>query len=1201
MFSIRPPAIVRQHIDIFILDVVLMDGTIPTISCTEEEFYSNDIVSIVENQLEETNETNENQCNVVLFGCTPEGQSVYLECKGYKPWVRIEIPDTWQPSDIDIWHKKAQTILGTFEIQKENLKRFYGFVPQNSFSTQPKKFSYLKLFFSTMASAQKAYWVLQYTHEIFKKIKITDTSTKWKTKCLNDLNITPSLWISLPLQEKNISYICKSSETIERKSSCQYEIFCCIEDIKGLQPSVLESIPPLVIGSFDGEMFSFDGSFPNPCKGDKTIQIGLSVQRYGKQNIDRFIFGEGEICKENFKENFETNVETNVEEIKENKFTYIACKNSKEIIETFRDYIIKLDIDILTGWNTYGFDYPFLQEDYVSYSMPIHLRGTQELNIKYRKSPSVHELYNELKKNTELFQKWEKKAQREFGIRKLFYLEKECKQVFKQNLENAESELTQSLMKKEVMEEEEEYISMMSIESIDKIRYSLLVTLKGESQALQCIEKEREIENKESIKDIFPFHVVKENPYFTRDPIQKGRGFMTSRFAFITNVELYEKKMNSMAKGENIYSFWDMHGRINVDLMQVIKDDMQPEDNSLKSASKNYLNDTNLEKIDLSAKEMFEYFRTKDSKKLYDIAKYCSRDCDIPLKIIEKLHYIPTWIELSRVSVTSLQDIINSGQQTRIINLISRFIKDEFSLNVAKSGWPSFYNDKNVSEENEYQGATVIEPIAGFYPKNCIITMDFESLYPSIMRFFNLCPSTIIIDPAHLEIKTKEVHTIDHGQFKKTYAFVNHVDGVIPKLLKHLITARKSVKKQMAGEKDPFQAALLNGRQNGLKRVCNSVYGFFGVSESMGVLPCKPIAAVTTLKGRAFIEATKQYVESTYEGCIVIYGDTDSVMIKCPEHIKLEEAMEFGEKLSKEITQKLQSGGIKGLGGAGDLLIENLNGNENIHQNVKIDQESIKKKIQESCSAMNLAFEKVYIPYLLLKKKRYAGMKYIGSKCTMEMKGVDCIRRDRPKLLQQISLQILESLLKTQDVPKAMQQLDLYLEKIVQNQLPLEDFLLSKSIRGNYVSENLPHVGALKRMQARGEECPPIGSRMHFYVAQGKPSDKLYDRTEHPIYFKEKKLQLDMKYYLESLYTPLEGLLKYVVDKSEFNNLFQKYTDFIENKSQTSLLKLLGNKRILETQEEIYEIKALEIKKPRIKKTEVSKKSTNINTLKNYY
>jgi len=927
-----------------------------------------------------------------------------------------------------------------------------------------------------------------------------------------------------------------------------------------LQISARENIPPLLIASFDGEMYSYDGSFPNPLKGDKTIFLGISVMKYGQDKIYKYMFGEGSI-----------QIPENQDKV---EFEYTPCKNSKEIIEAFRDCIVRLDVDIITGWNTYGFDYVFLYDDYNSYFLPPNLRGSQQSNHQTNVN-GVHELYVELYKNKEQFDKWFKNSERTFGVRKMFLLLKECK---KKGLELKQNG-TRSLFE----EEEEEEISYMPLEFLDKIRPTLLTALKGEQEAHRILLEEMpDIPASQMTVESLPS--VASTSYFHRQVELRGRGLMTSRFAYVSQVEMFEKKMNSMAKGENIYCFWDMHGRINVDLMQVVKDDLQPDDNSLKAAAKNYLQDDSLEKIDLSAKEMFEKFKNGNKSDLYKIAEYCARDCDIPLHIIQKLNYIPTWVELSRVSMTTVHDIINSGQQTRIINLISKFVLGDYALNTRKSGWPSTFQN-NEWEESEYQGATVIEPISGFYPKNCVITMDFESLYPSVMRFFNLCPSTLVIEKSEkINPKNKEIHTISHIGFDKNYTFVNHIEGVIPRLLKHLISARKAVKKIMAQEKDPFQTALLNGRQNGLKRVCNSVYGFFGVSENTGVLPCKPIAAVTTLKGRAFIGARKDYVENNYPGCIVIYGDTDSVMIKCPESMTMDEANEFGEKLSKEITDKLQNGKIAGLGGAGDLVGEK--------------EEANGRKIKDACSAMNLAFEKVYLPYLLLKKKRYAGIKYAGGKVTMEMKGIDCIRRDRPKLLRQISLQILESLLKTQDVNKAMGQLKFYLESIVKEELPFEDFILSKSVNATYVSENLPHLGALKRMQARGEETPPVGARMHFVVCKGLPGLPLYDRTESPGYAKETKKEIDFEYYLESLFTPLQGLLQYVTSKEEIKNLFKSNKDYIVNKSQTTLAGLLtGNKRL--TPEEGY----VPLTKP-VKNQPAQKKSkkeiVQINTLKKY-
>ena len=42
-----------------------------------------------------------------------------------------------------------------------------------------------------------------------------------------------------------------------------------------------------------------------------------------------------------------------------------------------------------------------------------------------------------------------------------------------------------------------------------------------------------------------------------------------------------------------------------------------------------------------------------------------------------------------------------------------------------------------------YEGATVIEPKRGYYRKP-IATLDFASLYPSIMQAHNLCYSTLL-------------------------------------------------------------------------------------------------------------------------------------------------------------------------------------------------------------------------------------------------------------------------------------------------------------------------------------------------------------------------------------------------------------------------------------------------------------------------
>jgi DNA polymerase delta subunit 1 len=75
------------------------------------------------------------------------------------------------------------------------------------------------------------------------------------------------------------------------------------------------------------------------------------------------------------------------------------------------------------------------------------------------------------------------------------------------------------------------------------------------------------------------------------------------------------------------------------------------------------------------------------------------------------------------------------------------------------------------------------------------------------------------------------------------------------------------------------------GPQLALKVSANSVYGFTGAV--VGQLPCLPIASSVTSYGRYLLEKTKEFVEDKYtiangyeHNAEVIYGDTDSVMVK---------------------------------------------------------------------------------------------------------------------------------------------------------------------------------------------------------------------------------------------------------------------------------------------------------------------------------
>ena len=128
--------------------------------------------------------------------------------------------------------------------------------------------------------------------------------------------------------------------------------------------------------------------------------------------------------------------------------------------------------------------------------------------------------------------------------------------------------------------------------------------------------------------------------------------------------------------------------------------------------------------------------------------------------------------------------------------------------------------------------------------------------------------------------------------------------GLLPRILSQVLRARSAVKKAMKAVTDPFELALLNGKQLALKVSANSIYGFTGVKA--GYLPCKPLAAIVTSVGRQMIEDTRDAVYARYQGSSVIYGDTDSVMVifggVTPDEAGVQRSFDLGDEAADWIS-----------------------------------------------------------------------------------------------------------------------------------------------------------------------------------------------------------------------------------------------------------------------------------------------------------
>lgn len=1054
-----------------------------------------EVLDIVKCDIGET--SGDKSARLFLFAKDHKGISYCVTVNGYKPWIRLMSRGITSKESLQALIAEAVCIdVASINIVEEKRPRFYGFCCGNGLS--PRLWTTYKIYFLTFQHASKAEQIFKFSSgygsaacinakkKLVSEYEITDELFPI-TKAFNELDLTPCEWF----------YISDFIGSAYDFSTCNQHIDAKASNIKPRPKITL--VAPIKVFSFDAEMYSQDNSFPEVIHGDIIMAICVSIFVYGSNDFTRhaFVLDYGQA-------------------VELDGISVHICSDSLDLMDQFRDLVAIEDPDILTGWNIYGFDMPYMWDSYQDSFKARFMRGSENMHLECLIA---------------------------LGRQNGFLTTKDLLKM------NKKGPKTKAFIDKMEMRQK------LNLQDPDKLPEYIACELRTIMRA------ELGLKSEQSQNNFFggqaDFLLLKQKGiYRFAEVFEPARVESFKRFEHLGRIcseksSLKEKRMVSGAKGDNTYYFWS--GRTTVDLMHIIKDDKKLESNTLKFIAQSFL-DPEYGKIDMGPHEIFAAWREKNPEKIKDMLLYCMRDADIPNLLIKKMSYIPIWVEKSRVTCTTIQQLMNGGQQRSIHNLLSRFIRDTHIFNKGQSGWPvtdyEFSEDDNKKSRPDYQGATVIEPTPGYYisPEHpCISTLDFESLYPSIMVHFNLCPSVFLGCNIDTSIVSKELvvesHKIKHSilvdlkndsysNFENTYSFVKNVQGVIPRLLQHLLAARKIAKRAMNSAPDEFERSVQNSRQLALKTSCNSVYGFFGVRQDKGLCSFKPASAVTTLWGRNFLEHAKTYVESHYEGSKVLYGDTDSIMISWgPKVTSVYIAYNLAEEASASITQLLRNGSIG------------------------------QKPVLDSAScAVTLANEKVYTSFLLIQKKMYAAMKFTlknGHKCQsdldfencLDMKGIDAVRRDRTKMVKMLSEKILDSLLVKQDLGMAMNLLKETLDTVSNQKAPLDWLVLSKSLKSSYVSQNQPHLQARLRMISRGSQIvPEIGDRMPYIITAGR-NGPLYERTEHPEFVESLKLKYCAKYYIENARDVIERLLGPTGKLKEVSHLFVEALNVAELKA----------------------------------------------------
>jgi DNA polymerase delta subunit 1 len=584
-----------------------------------------------------------------------------------------------------------------------------------------------------------------------------------------------------------------------------------------------------------------------------------------------------------------------------------------------------------------------------------------------------------------------------------------------------------------------------------------------------------------------------------------------------TPVELVTKVLASSALGSNTLKMVPMKGRYVFDMFQDIKREHKLESYSLNAVSAHFLKD---QKIDMPIREMFTRFREGDPKKLGEVAEYCLKDTELPHRIAEKTYLIQNQIEMAKATWVPMSYLSERGQQIKVFSQVCRKAR-EIGFMV-----PTMRPDKNA--ESEYQGATVLDAQTGAY-YTPITALDFASLYPSIMRAHNLCFSTLV-----MQDKYKNLPGVKYETFGP-HTFAQEVPSLLPVILNELAAFRKKAKKDMAKAADTPMEAVYNGKQLAYKISMNSVYGFTGASK--GMLPLLAIASTVTWRGREMIDETKNYVEKNFPGAKVRYGDTDSVMVE------------------------FDVGGRKG--------------QEAIDYSWQLGEQA-----SEQCSKLfkapnDLELEKVYCPYFLYSKKRYAAKMYEGASNKdgspvlkedgsrlvvfkkIDVKGLQVVRRDTCMYVRKILKQLLNLVLESNDPRPAIEYARKCGRELLTGKVDLNDLTMSKQLGADYKTRQ-PHVEVRNKIRKRapGSE-PQNGDRVPFLITKGH--GLLCDKAEDPVHVHENNVPVDFLYYFEhQLQKPVCDLLEPLVGQRTFETIFRS-VDFLTTRSIASYFKAPGS------------------------------------------
>ena len=566
----------------------------------------------------------------------------------------------------------------------------------------------------------------------------------------------------------------------------------------------------------------------------------------------------------------------------------------------------------------------------------------------------------------------------------------------------------------------------IDIETDKKAKELYSIALYGKNLKEVLIIKDKPVKNAKSFKESKSLLEEFKNIIIKYDPdIITGWYFIDFDLKFLKDEAIKHNIKLDIGRNEGdtrLYirdSFFQessaiVPGRVILDGINLLKINfVKLPDYKLATAAKAFTNDKKIFEGDSRYQQIDNAYKTD----VQTFIAYNLLDAKLAFDILKNSTVLDLTIQRSLLTGIQLDGV--KGSITSFDSLYLRELKKR------KIAAPSGeYGDR----EERITGGYVRDSKPGIYDN--IVVLDFKSLYPSIIRTFNIDPWAYVEDSKNYK-KSELIEAPNKAHFKRE-------NGILPNIIEHLWEQRDVAKKA----KDPLAS-------NAIKILMNS---FFGVlANPICRFYSREISNAITHFGQHLIKLCADKAEVL--GFEVIYGDTDSIFVKS-NHTSYAES----KKNAKELEQTLNN-----------FFKKHIKKEYNLTSYLEIEFEKI--------------FKKFFMPSVRGStkgaKKRYAGLLEKDGKDELVFTGLESVRSDWTDLAKQFQYKLLLKLFKGEKIEQFIAKFCSELKDGNHDHL----LIYKKSIRKpveEYTKTTPPHIKAARKAGIKG-----VGKIEYIITAKG--------------------------------------------------------------------------------------------------------------------